>query len=100
MSGKIENGRIYGRGSCDMKGPVVAQTMAVKALQKVGIHLNGDLILTSTVGEENMDSATIGAGDIVNHGYSADAAVRRRAFRRRPNRWRWCRFRRGFGGSA
>lgn len=75
LSGKIENGRIYGRGSCDMKGPVVAQTMAVKALQKVGIHLNGDLILTSTVGEENMDSATIGAGDIVNHGYSADAAV-------------------------
>ena len=75
LSGKIDDGRIYGRGSCDMKDPVVAQTMAVKALQKAGIRLKGHLILTSTVGEENMDSATIGAGDIVHHGYKADAAV-------------------------
>ncbi len=75
LSGKIENGRIYGRGPCDMKGPVVAQTVAVKALQKAGIRLKGDLILNATVGEENMDSTTIGAGDIVKHGYEADAAV-------------------------
>ena len=75
LSGKVENGRIYGRGSCDMKGPMVAQTMAVKALQRGGIRLKGELILTSTVGEENMDSATIGAGDIVHRGYKADAAV-------------------------
>ena len=75
LSGKIENGRIYGRGPCDMKGPVVAQTVAVKALQKAGIRLKGDLILNATVGEENTDSTTIGAGDIVKHGYEADAAV-------------------------
>ena len=75
FSGKVENGRIYGRGSCDMKGPVVAQMMALKAIQKAGLALNGDVILESTVGEENMESATIGAGATVKRGYKADAAV-------------------------
>lgn len=74
-SGNVKDGRIYGRGSCDMKGPVVAQTMALAAIQKAGLRLKGDVILTSTVGEENMDGATLGAGSIVKRGYTADAAV-------------------------
>ena len=75
LSGKVEGGKIYGRGSCDMKGPVVAQMFAIQALQRVGVQLAGDVILSSTVGEENMDSARIGAGSMVKRGYSADAAV-------------------------
>lgn len=75
LSGKVNGGRIYGRGSCDMKGPLVSQMMAIKAIQKVGIKLKGDVTLTATAGEENMDSATIGAGDLPKRGYRADAAV-------------------------
>ena len=75
LSGKVEGGRIYGRGSCDMKGPLVSQMMAVKAIQAVGLRLKGDLTLSATAGEENMDSATIGAGDLPKRGYRADAAV-------------------------
>lgn len=75
LSGKIHQGRIYGRGSCDMKGPVVAQMFAIGALQRAGVRLAGDVTLSSTVGEENMDSARIGAGSMVKHGHSADAAV-------------------------
>ena len=75
FSGKVENGRIYGRGSCDMKGPVVAQMMALRAIQEAELTPKGDVILESTVGEENMDSATIGAGATVKRGYKADAAV-------------------------
>ena len=75
FSGKVDGGRIYGRGSCDMKGPVVAQAMAVKAIQRAGLKLAGDVTLASTVGEENMDSATIGAGALAERGYTADAAV-------------------------
>ena len=75
FSGKVQNGRIYGRGSCDMKGPVVSQMMAIAAIQRSGIRLQGDVILESTVGEENMDSATIGAGATVKRGYKADAAI-------------------------
>lgn len=75
FSGKVENGRVYGRGACDMKGPLVAQTMAIKAIQQAGLSLNGDVILSSTAGEEDMDSATIGAGVMVKRGYKADAAI-------------------------
>ena len=75
FSGKVENGRIYGRGACDMKGPVVCQMMAIAALQEAGIRLKGDVIIESTVGEETMDSATIGAGATVKRGYRADAAI-------------------------
>jgi acetylornithine deacetylase len=49
--------------------------MAIKAIQQAGLSLKGDLILTSTVGEENMDGAAVGAGTIVERGYKADAAV-------------------------
>ena len=75
LSGKVENGRIYGRGSCDMKGSVVAQALAIKALQQAGLRLAGDVTLSATAGEENMDSATIGAGSMVKRGHKADAAV-------------------------
>ncbi len=73
-SGRFEDGKIYGRGSCDMKGPVVAQAMAAKALQNLGIRLQGDLILESVVGEEVMDHEA-GASATVRRGYRADAAI-------------------------
>ena len=75
FSGDVSNGRVYGRGSCDMKGPLVAQMMGIKAIQQAGLRLKGDLLLESTVGEENMDGAALGAGATVKRGYKADAAV-------------------------
>ena len=75
FSGNVQDGRIYGRGSCDMKGPVVSQMMAISAIQRAGLRLQGDVILESTVGEENMDSATISAGATIKRGYTADAAI-------------------------
>ena len=75
FSGKVANDRIYGRGTCDMKGALVCQMFAIRAIQQAGLRLAGDLLLSSTVGEENMDSATIGAGTLVQRGHKADAAV-------------------------
>lgn len=74
FSGRVEDGRIYGRGSCDMKGPVVAQLMAATALQRADLKLEGDLILESVVGEEVMDHEA-GTTATVRRGYRADAAV-------------------------
>ena len=51
FSGIVENGRIFGRGSCDMKAGIVAQFMAAKALADCNIKLKGDLILESVLGE-------------------------------------------------
>jgi acetylornithine deacetylase len=74
FSGRVASGRIYGRGACDMKSGVVAQTMAAAALQRAGIRLRGDLILESVVGEEVMDHEA-GTTATVRRGYRADGAI-------------------------
>ena len=51
-SGEIVDGRMYGRGSCDMKGPVAALMIAMKAIAASGVKLNGTLIFGSEVGED------------------------------------------------
>ena len=45
-------GKIYGRGSCDMKGGVAATAAAIAEIVEEGHTLKGDLIFTSTAGEE------------------------------------------------
>lgn len=51
-SGKIDQGRLYGLGSFDMKGGLVAQFAVACALQKGGVRLGGDLVCESVVDEE------------------------------------------------
>jgi acetylornithine deacetylase len=51
-SGHLQAGRIYGLGSFDMKGGLVAQFAVACALHKAGIRLGGDLICESVVDEE------------------------------------------------
>ncbi|MBC8223797.1 ArgE/DapE family deacylase [Candidatus Bathyarchaeota archaeon] len=50
--GEIIDGSIWGRGASDNKGGVAAITMAVKAINDLGIKLNGDLIIAATPDEE------------------------------------------------
>jgi len=45
-------GRLYGRGALDMKGGLVANLFALRALQACGVRLRGDLILQSVIEEE------------------------------------------------
>jgi acetylornithine deacetylase len=73
-SGRIEDGKLYGLGSTDMKAGVVAQAKAAEALRRVGVHLKGDLIIESVVGEETMDHER-GVTATVRRGYHADAAI-------------------------
>ncbi len=49
---EIKNGRLYGRGSYDMKASLAAMLAAVKALQDSGVRLAGDLWLTAVADEE------------------------------------------------
>jgi acetylornithine deacetylase len=53
FSGKIKEGRMYGRGSMDMKAGTMAGFYAIKCLQELGIKLNGDLYAESVIDEEN-----------------------------------------------
>jgi len=45
-------GRIYGRGSADMKGGIAAIVTAVRQLVDSGVKLAGDIILVAAAGEE------------------------------------------------
>jgi acetylornithine deacetylase/succinyl-diaminopimelate desuccinylase family protein len=74
FSGKVDSDRIWGRGSTDMKGGVLAQAFAAKAIVQAGVRMSGDLILEAEVGEEVMDHEC-GTTAIIKRGYRADAAV-------------------------
>lgn len=72
FSADIEDGRMYGRGTSDMKGGLVAAVMAVTYLREAGIRLKGDVIVQSVVNEEHAGNGTL---DLVARGITADAAV-------------------------
>ncbi len=51
-SGHIQDGRLYGLGSFDMKAGLTAQFGVACALHRAGIRLGGDLVCESVVDEE------------------------------------------------
>jgi len=59
---ELADGRIYGRGSCDMKGGVAAMVAAAAALRRAGFRPRADLVLACTAGEE---AGMLGAGAMV-----------------------------------
>ncbi len=70
--GTISEGRVYGRGSADMKGGIVAALYAMKAIVDSGTPLKGKMMLETVIGEED---GGVGALDAVLRGYRADAAI-------------------------
>jgi succinyl-diaminopimelate desuccinylase len=53
FEGVVKDGRVYGRGACDMKGGLAASIVAVEALIDSGIELPGALEISGTVDEES-----------------------------------------------
>ncbi len=72
FGGELRAGRVYGRGSADMKGGLASMLLAAKALKESSVSLKGDLLLTAVVDEE---VTGYGANDIVRRGYTADMVV-------------------------
>jgi acetylornithine deacetylase len=71
-SGVIRDGKIYGRGSCDMKGGLVAGLIAITALLKAAYVPKGSVWIQSVIGEESGGAGTLAS---VIRGYCADAAI-------------------------
>jgi acetylornithine deacetylase len=69
----VEDGRLYGRGSNDMKGGIASYLMAARCVRELGINLNGDLILETVVDEEF--GGANGTLACRLRGYNADAAI-------------------------
>lgn len=68
----IDKGLMYGRGTSDMKGGLMAALMALTFLKRAGAALRGDLIFQSVVNEEHAGNGTL---DLVRRGFTADAAI-------------------------
>jgi acetylornithine deacetylase len=72
FSGYIESGKLFGRGSTDMKGGTASLLMAMEAIKNSGIKLKGDVIFQSVIEEESGGAGSLAA---VLRGYKADAAI-------------------------
>jgi acetylornithine deacetylase len=71
FSAAIEDGKMFGRGSYDMKGSLAAQIAAVKALIDSKTKLRGDVVIAAVADEEH---GSIGTMDVIKH-IKTDAAI-------------------------
>jgi succinyl-diaminopimelate desuccinylase len=70
---QIISGILYGRGACDMKAGLAAQICALVSLKRAGVDLDGDLIFTGVIAEE--DGTSLGSLDVLANGPRADMIV-------------------------
>jgi len=68
----IKDGRIHGRGSCDMKAGLAAYLEVARILVASDAPLNGDVIIAGVVDEED---AMIGSKDFGENGPHVDFAI-------------------------
>jgi acetylornithine deacetylase len=71
FSGAVREGKLYGRGSYDMKGSLAACIGAAKALAEAGAPFAGSLLLAGVADEEN---ASLGTADLIGR-YQVDGAI-------------------------
>ncbi|HET7697232.1 MAG TPA: acetylornithine deacetylase/succinyl-diaminopimelate desuccinylase family protein [Vicinamibacterales bacterium] len=53
FGGEVRDGRIWGRGACDMKAGVAAAVFAVEAIRRADVALHGSVEISGTVDEES-----------------------------------------------
>jgi len=69
---EVDGGRIYGRGTNDMKGGIAAMLQALRFIRQAGLELAGDLVVQTVPDEE---SSCMGTLSCCQRGYRADAAL-------------------------
>jgi acetylornithine deacetylase/succinyl-diaminopimelate desuccinylase-like protein len=83
---RVEDGWIHGLGASNMKGAFAAYWGAVRGLQRAGVDLAGDVLVTGLVGETErapvdqyqgvgFRGGHVGARYLVSHGVTADFAI-------------------------
>ncbi len=72
FAAEIWDGRLWGRGSADMKGGLAAMTLALVALRRAGVRLPRPVVLAAVVAEE---TGNLGTGALTHAGPPASFAV-------------------------
>ena len=60
FGGEVAHGRVYGRGTCDMKGGLASSIIACEALIESGLTIPGALEISGTVDEESGGFSGVG----------------------------------------
>jgi acetylornithine deacetylase/succinyl-diaminopimelate desuccinylase family protein len=68
----VRDGLLYGRGSVDMKSQLACMMVAMRLLKDQGVPLNGDVIFSGVINEEDRSEGT---EYLVRHGPRADRCV-------------------------
>lgn len=71
FSPRLENGRVYGRGSIDMKAGLAGMMISAETILREKIELKGDLILAFVVDEEYESKGT----EFLVKSFKADSAI-------------------------
>jgi succinyl-diaminopimelate desuccinylase len=66
FGGLVRDGKIYGRGSCDMKAGIAAAAFAAEAIRRAGVSVPGTIEVSGTVDEESGGFA--GVAWLAEHG--------------------------------
>lgn len=68
----VRDGRLYGRGACDMKGGVAAMVFATEVLSDLEVPLGGELIVNTVTDEESTGAGSLAS---VARGVAADGGI-------------------------
>jgi acetylornithine deacetylase len=71
FSGAIRDGKLYGRGSFDMKGSLAGCMAAAKAIRDAGVKLRGDVVVAAVADEEY---GSLGTRDLIGR-VKVDGAI-------------------------
>jgi acetylornithine deacetylase len=72
FAGALRDGRVCGRGACDMKGGVAAMLLATEVLRALEVPLAGDLVVNTVTDEESTGAGSLA---VAASGLRADGGI-------------------------
>jgi acetylornithine deacetylase len=72
FTSSVRDGRVTGRGACDMKGGMAAALAAIRAVRSSGVQLAGDVAFASVTEEETGGMGTLA---LVHRGYRPELGI-------------------------